>query len=237
MPRNISEQHEWQKFSIEHVAWVLCTYRVNCVFDVGAHVGQFAASLRRAGYRGYIASFEPVPAYLEQLRQSAADDPAWLVYPFAIGQTEMTISMNVVRGTGSSVLSPSRYASDHWDEFARARTERVPMRRLDGLVDEVHAYLHEPVQAYLKLDTQGYDLEAFASAGERIRGFVGMQSEIAVLKLYEDMPHMTEAIAAYETAGFKISGMFPITREQDTGRVLEFDCVLVRATEGSDGAG
>jgi hypothetical protein len=82
---------------------------------------------------------------------------------------------------------------------------------------------------YLKMDTQGYDLEAFAGLGERVADFVGMQSEVAVLRIYEGMPRLTEAIETYEGAGFEITGMFPVTREDTTGRVLEFDCVLARA--------
>lgn len=231
MPESVAEQDEWQTLALYHVAWVLRTYRVNCVFDVGAHIGQFAASLRRAGYWGCIASFEPVPAFVEQLQKAAADDPDWLVYPYAVGRTDTTITMNVVAGTGSSLLPPSRYASDQWEEFSQYQRVSVSLRRLEGLIEEVSAHLSDPSRLYLKLDTQGYDLEAFVGAGARIQDCVGMQSEVAALKLYEGMPHMTEAIATYEAAGFGASGMFPVTREELTGRVLEFDCVLVRADE------
>src|SRR5699024_10673372 len=82
---------------------------------------------------------------------------------------------------------------------------------------------------YLKLDTQGYDLEAFAGLGERTRDIVAMQSEVALLQIYEGMPRLPPAIETYEGAGFEVTGMFPVTREKDTGRVLEFDCVLARA--------
>ncbi|MFD1273501.1 hypothetical protein ACFQ51_22510 [Streptomyces kaempferi] len=56
-----------------------------------------------------------------------------------------------------------------------------------------------------------------------------MQSEVAALRLYEGSPRMREAIATYEEAGFEITGMYPVTREETTGRVVEFDCVMVRA--------
>ena len=48
---------------------------------------------------------------------------------------------------------------------------------------------------YLKMDTQGDHLEVFGGAGERIAEFVGLQSEVAVLKLYEGSSGMGEAVA------------------------------------------
>jgi hypothetical protein len=57
-----------------------------------------------------------------------------------------------------------------------------------------------------------------------------MQSEVATLRLYEGSPRMGEAIAVYEERGFEITGMYPVSREEATGRVVEFDCVMVRAT-------
>ena len=95
-------------------------------------------------------------------------------------------------------------------------------------MDEALAGIADPVP-YLKMDTQGFDLEVFAGAGKRIADFVGMQSEVACLQLYEGSPSMAESIATYEAEGFGISGMYPVTREPATGRVVEFDCVMVRA--------
>ena len=48
------------------------------------------------------------------------------------------------------------------------------------------------------------------------------------LNIYDGVPRMTEAIDAFQQAGFYVTGMFPVSRELETGRVLEFDCVMVR---------
>jgi hypothetical protein len=101
------------------------------------------------------------------------------------------------------------------------------MVRLDAVLDEVLAPVADP-RPYLKLDTQGYDLEVFAGLGERVADFVGMQSEVALLQIYEGMPRMPEALAAYESAGFEITALYPVSRDMRTARVLEFDCVMVR---------
>jgi hypothetical protein len=80
---------------------------------------------------------------------------------------------------------------------------------------------------FLKMDTQGFDLEAFRGLGDRTSDIVAMQSEVALLPIYEGMPRMPEAVATYEAAGFEISGLYAVNREKD-GRVIEYDCVMVR---------
>lgn len=212
----------------EHVASLLHHYRVDCVLDVGANTGQYAKQLRRYGYRGRIISFEPVPEIMEKLRAAAADDPDWHVYPYALGREDRTDTINVVYGSMSSMLGPSDFGTTRYKRFQHSREEKIEVRRLDGLLDKVLDGLDEP-RPYLKMDTQGFDLEAYAGGGDRVREFVGMQSEVALMQIYEGMPRMDEAVPVYESDGFEITGMYPVTREEKTGRVLEFDCVMARA--------
>jgi FkbM family methyltransferase len=211
-----------------HVADFLANYEVNCVFDVGANKGQYGRQLREFGYRGRIVSFEPVPDALAKLRKSAERDANWLVYPCALGRSESVQSMHLGWKTMNSLLEPSAYGQKRYKRFANTRTTQVQVRRLDEVMDEALEGIANP-RPYLKMDTQGFDMEVFSGAGERMNEYVGMQSEVAALRLYEGSPHMSEAIAAYEDAGFEITGMYPVTREGATGRVVEFDCVLARA--------
>ncbi|MEU2283368.1 FkbM family methyltransferase [Streptomyces sp. NPDC013178] len=212
----------------QHVAAMLDLYGVNCVFDVGANTGQYARRLRRLGYRGRIVSFEPAPDTFARLEQAAASDPEWRVYPCALGREDTAAALHTGWKTMNSLLAPSDYGKGRYARFATSDTAQIPVRRLDGILDEALEGLTGP-RPFLKMDTQGYDLEVFAGAGERIAQFVGLQSEVAVLRLYEGSPPMAEAIAAYEAGGFGVTGMYPVTREATTGRVIEFDCVMMRA--------
>ena len=210
-----------------HVAAVLEMYRVNCVVDVGANRGQYGQALRRAGYTGHIASFEPVAEPFAKLARAAGDDPRWEVHRCALGREDGTATMNVVPGTLSSVLAPTRFGAGRYAKLREAEEQEVPVRRLDGLLDDILRSVDAP-RPFLKLDTQGYDLEAFAGLGDRAREFVGLQSEVALMRIYEGMPRLPEALATYEAAGFGVTGLFPVSRQSRTGRVLEFDCVMVR---------
>jgi FkbM family methyltransferase len=222
--------------SQQHLAELLRRYRVNVVLDVGANRGQYGRRLRRIGFEGHIVSFEPVLATFAELQEAAAADPRWTAYPYALGREETTASMNVVPGTLSSLLPATEFGAARYSRLREPEAEEVQVRRLDNILDEVLADVPAP-RPYLKLDTQGFDLEAFAGLGDRVSEIVAMQSEVSVLEIYAGMPPMMQAVAAYEAAGFEITALFPVSREAETGRVLEFDCVMVRADARASAAG
>ena len=166
-------------------------------------------------------------ATFAELQETVAADPRWTAHPFALGREDSSASMNVVPGTLSSLLPPTQFGSARYARLRDPAPEEVEVRRLDGILDEVLAHVPH-ARPYLKLDTQGFDLEAFAGLGDRVRDIVAMQSEVSVVEIYAGMPPMAEALETYEAAGFEITGLFPVSREAETGRVLEFDCVMVR---------
>jgi hypothetical protein len=127
----------------------------------------------------------------------------------------------------SSLLPASDFGRSWGENVDADRTVPVTVRRMDGLLDEVVEGVDDP-RIYLKLDTQGYDLQAFAGAGDRVKELVGMQSEVSQVPLYDGMPHLTEQLATYEAAGFALTGMFPVILDRPTMRVIEFDAIMVR---------
>ena len=212
----------------EHVAWVLRELDINCVLDVGANVGQYAQLLRREGYAGRIVSFEPVPALADELRRTAEGDPNWSVMQCALGEADEEAEINVRPGSMSSLLPSSDFGKAWSGRLREAETQAISIRRLDGLFADVVEGIDDP-RVYLKLDTQGYDLQAFAGAGECLKQIAGLQSEVSCVPIYDDMPRLPEQIATYEAEGFEITGMFPVTRHRATLRVIEFDVTMVRA--------
>jgi FkbM family methyltransferase len=213
----------------QHLSDILRRYRVDCVIDVGANRGQYVGLLRRIGYQGRVISFEPVPEMFAALSAAAEKDEQWEVHQIALGREDGELEMNVVPGTLSSLLPASAYGSARYERLQAATTVAVPVRRLDGLLDEVTPAGAGPARILLKFDTQGFDLEAFAGASGVLDQVVALQSEVALLTIYEHMPRMQESLTTFEAAGFDVTGLYPVSRESRTGRTLEFDCVLVRA--------
>jgi FkbM family methyltransferase len=209
-----------------HITWLLRELRVNIVLDVGANVGQYADKLRRSGYTGRIVSFEPVAELSAALREKASADDRWHVHGCALGEEEGEAEINVVPGTMSSLLDASAFGKDWSDRLRESHTEKVRVRRLQDVLDEASAGVEDP-RVYLKMDTQGFALQTFRGAGERVTELVGMQSEVSCVPIYDGMPRMAEQIGVYERAGFEITGMFSVSRDKPTLRVIEFDVVMI----------
>ena len=211
---------------------------INCVLDVGANYGQYAHMLRSLGFAGDIISFEPIPTVFEALRRSMGADPRWRGYNLALGDADGTAAINVSGGDAqaSSLLAFNEEGPARWGDAHRVvRTETIQIRRLDGLLDEVTRHVREP-RIFLKLDTQGYDLKVVAGAGAQLERVLALQTEISVHHYYSGMPAFGQAIDRYHQLGFGVAGFFPISREFDGLRVIEFDTVFVRAPRsGSSG--
>ena len=212
-----------------HLAGVLRRLGVSCVLDVGANTGQYAQGLRRLGYTGHIVSFEPSLRAHAELCRNAEGDPRWTTHRLALGSQQGTAELQVAAASlFSSVLPRSAYSERRFRDSARVvGREPVPMERLDRILDDVTRPVQRP-RLFLKLDTQGFDLEVFAGLGKRAGELLGLQSELACIPLYRGMPGMLEALATYEAHGFGVTGLFPVSRDPDSGRVIEFDCVMVK---------
>jgi FkbM family methyltransferase len=191
--------------------------RVNCVLDVGANEGQYAKNLRQIGYQGQIISFEPIGEVYRRLSEKFSSDSRWQGLNIALGATDSFQEFNVA--TESSVMSSFLNLKHQWD----FRIETVEVRRLDSLFREIVGNIQGP-RVFLKLDTQGYDLEVVQGAVGCMEDIVGMQSELSVQQLYEGAPHYLESVAKYEQLGFELIGLYEICRIND--RVAEYDCIM-----------
>jgi FkbM family methyltransferase len=216
--------------SLDTFLWMLFErYGINCVLDVGARHGDYGILLRNNNYRGAIASFEPVSASYQILRSASAGDPTWTTYPFALGSSAGTAEINVGTGTSySSFLSPSAYGLETNPDIAAERTETVQIRTLDEVFAEATGMLTEP-RVYLKMDTQGFDLEVIRGAKACLPQIVALQSELTLQPLYEEMStSWVSALEEFRGAGFELSAMFAGYRDPQL-RLSEMDCVMVRS--------
>jgi FkbM family methyltransferase len=206
---------------LAHLKQLLARLGIDCVLDVGANQGQFATELRRLGYRKRILSFEPVAREFDVLRTRFAGDAAWQGFPYALGQEDKSTQMNVFSDLTvmSSLLTPL-------GKQKNVHVQSVEVKRLDGLLPAVLPDLKD-ARIFLKMDTQGFDLEVFKGAHGVLGRVFGLQSELSVRPLYRDMPHYIEALSTYEAAGFDLSNLTVVSRTSEMD-LQELNCFMVK---------
>lgn len=213
-------------FERDHLKLFFASFGVDCVFDVGANEGQYAQMLRRFGYAGPIVSFEPIPSAAMNLRAKAKHDPLWFIEEVALDEAERRVSFNVMRNSQfSSLLAPSTEDTGKFIEMnAVAYSVELVTRELSSFYDVYKAKLGF-THPFLKMDTQGNDLSVARGAGSRLQYFVGLQSEMAVKKLYDRAVDYRAALAFYLDQDFEISAFVPNNRGHFPA-LIEFDCIM-----------
>ncbi len=220
----------------EHLAWVLQKLEINCVLDVGANQGQFARRLRQLGFTGRIASFEPVSHALADLRLAAESDPDWFVHPYALGEGDGTVEMNVAPGKGkmSSMLEPSEFGREWSLKLRDTHAETIEIRRLDSVLDEAIERPPEspdPAQAgHPGIRPAGVPRgreEAGGASRPAVGG--GVRADLR--------GHAPDAGAdqRVRVRRFRGLGDVPRNRHRKSMRVIEFDVLMVRPDESGLG--
>ena len=210
---------------------VLNKLAIDCVIDVGANHGQYGNQLRDIGYKGWIVSFEPVRAAFEDLSKCAAARPPWRVFQYALGSKDGQAEINVSETDELSSFFTSLGPSKTLPGNRIVRKETVEVRRLDSIFDECIAGTAAS-RFYLKLDTQGYDLEALRGADGILQKVLGVQTEVSFVPIYQEMPGYLESLKEFESRGFSIVDFMPVTRAaEDDLLMMEMDCILARGTQ------
>lgn len=125
----------------------------------------------------------------------------------------------------SSFLSPSAYGERQFPALANAgRGEEVTVRRLD---DEWPDATSGSESVFLKLYTQGRDLDVLASGSGVLSHVQRLLTEIPVEETYADMVPFSHTVRQLQDLGFSVLGFWPEVRELDL-RVIEFNCLLRR---------
>jgi FkbM family methyltransferase len=203
---------------------------IDCVLDVGANHGRFGDQLRDIGYKGWIVSFEPVYGPFKELSIRAAARPPWRVFQYALGsengQAEIILNEN---DELTSFLPPI----DSTKTIPRNRVigkQSVEVRRLDTIFDECMAGI-DARNIYLKIDTQGYDMEVLRGAEGVLPQIKGAQTEVSFIPIYDGMPHYIESIREFEARGFRVVDIMPVSRDDGELLMVEMDCILARVAE------
>ena len=206
---------------------MLSIKKVDLVLDVGANIGQYGFSLRRAGYSKRIISFEPQMLAWQKLNKNTSNDPLWEIAPrCALGDNDTEITINISNNSvSSSVLNMLESHSNAAPDSKYQDSEIVHQKKLDSIFSDLNL---NSFFTFLKIDTQGYEFQILKGANKIINKVIGIQVEVSTIHLYQDQKLYDEIFIYLKDLGFTLWLIIPGFTDPNTGRMLQFDAVFFR---------
>ena len=200
---------------------------INLIFDIGANIGQFAKSIRSAGYNEQIVSFEPLSSAHTKLSDFAAKDEKWIVHDqCAIGDFEGFKTINISRNSVSSSLLSMH--SNHQNAAPASKfisKEKVSICKLDNISAK---YFTSETRLLVKIDTQGYEWEVINGAKNTILKSHGIICELSLVALYHNQKLWRDIIDRLEAYGFMLWAIQKGLADPITGQTLQVDGIFLR---------
>jgi FkbM family methyltransferase len=174
---------------------------LDTVVDIGANRGQFALCARRLYPNAIIYSFEPLRNPAATYLKTFKGDLKVQLFNKAIAQQSGSAVMHVSTWDVSSSLLPIAQAQqDNFPFTGESRRENVATASLAECLDKGAI----SGTALLKLDVQGYELEALYGCEELLGLFRYVYVEASFVELYVGQALANDVIAYLLAKGFNL---------------------------------
>tara|TARA_B100000686_G_scaffold319563_1_gene370425 strand:+ start:2867 stop:3889 length:1023 start_codon:yes stop_codon:yes gene_type:complete len=183
------------------------------VLDVGAS-GGIGKTFIPIGTQTDVVGFEPnLDEYTKLLKRQSTDKNSWhsLNYlPLALGKKEINRPFYILNAEDLSsflhpninLLSENNPSADltNWQIKTTAMLDTVPL-------DEVQVHTGHPINLadFIKLDTQGSELEIMQSGNKHVlNSLVGIEIEVGFLEIYKNQPIFSDVDLFLRDRGFDL---------------------------------
>lgn len=197
------------------------------VVDIGANSGQFALVARECFPDSRIVSFEPLPGPAEKFRRVFASDPQVALHQAAIGPRTEEVPIHVSRRSDSSSLLPITALQNRlFPGTAEEGTKLISVGRLGDFLtkDDVAS------PALLKLDVQGFELQALQGCEDLLNPFKWVYVECSFAELYVGQAFADAVIAWLRDRGFRLVGVYNVSYD-GSGQAIQSDFLFEHAVD------
>jgi FkbM family methyltransferase len=193
------------------------------VVDIGANRGQFTLAARRWNRKARIIAFEPLAEAATKFRKVFQGDLKVTLHQAAIGPVGGEATIHVAASDDSSSLLPILSIQERlFPGTAEIQTDTVKMGRLSDYVAPEE--IDEP--ALLKIDVQGYELEALRGCEELLGRFSHVYAECSFIELYSGQALSDDIIEWLRKRGWCLSGIYNMIYTRK-GKSVQADFLFV----------
>ena len=181
------------------------------VVDIGANRGQFSLAVRRWAPEARVIAFEPLAGPAARFRKVFQGDSRVVLHQAAIGPKMGEAIIHVSAADDSSSLLPiSSMQQQLFPGTGEVRTETITVGRLADFV-----YAKEIAgPALLKLDVQGFELEALRGCEDILECFACVYVECSFVELYSGQALAHDVIEWLAERGFVLKGVYNMSYDK-----------------------
>ncbi len=205
----------------------LTQFNIRTILDAGAGSGQFARTIRKTFPSARLVCFEPIDACFQEIRETFRNDPNTSLNKLALGSKEGSFVFHIHRNPGSSsFLRMTDIHTNAYPGSGESETAVIPTIRLEDYLN-THSEMPE---FFLKLDTQGTELDILKGAGDWIHKMRVIQIELNFAETYEQCPLFDEVYQFLRTRHFILAGIENASQSLVDGSFLQCDAFFIRET-------
>jgi len=169
----------------EHLKFFSNIKKINTIVDIGSHKGQFALISKYKYKKAKIFSFDPLKSSKVKYKSNLKKKDGFNFFHCAIGPKNKISKINVAKSTdSSSMLDFTDKLTNVYTHAEKIGEEKIIIRKLKSCITKKD--LQKP--ALLKLDVQGYEIEALKGCEGLLNYFNYIYIECSFVKLYKDQP-------------------------------------------------
>ncbi len=204
----------------------------HCVIvDVGANDGAMISRALFEFPNAKIYAFEPSPEPLAKLQLAFRNDKRVSIQPFACGNSSGLVTLNITRDPYcSSLLRPSELGTHFYgDRYDVVQQVTVPRVSLDDWARDNKVARID----FLKIDTQGHDLEVLRGAQRLIASgqIKAVNAEAEFAPEYEGATNFREIDGFFASCGFMLHQIHEIVAAGAEAQSSYSDALWVRESE------
>lgn len=213
---------------VEHASALRDMQSVSTVVDIGANRGQFALAVRVHFPAAVIFSFEPLALPAKVYRGVFQGDEKAKLFESAIGPAHGESDIHLsARDDSSSLLPIAAQQSALFPGTAEVGVQRIRVARLSEHLPPEG--IEEP--ALLKVDVQGFELQALAGCEDLLARFTWVYAECSFVELYSGQAFADEVIAWLRERGFALRGVYNMAYDKQ-GRAVQADFLFQQQSAG-----
>jgi FkbM family methyltransferase len=154
------------------------------IFDIGSNVGSWTLLAKSIFPTAGVHAFEPLQTHIVAFNKNCTAVADIYLHPYCAGNTNTTDYINVSSFTdSSSLLAPTPLEFEHFNIKTESK-EKVEVKRLADLINNNTL----PVPDIIKLDIQGFELEALKGFDEILKSVQYIICEVSFKSYYQDQP-------------------------------------------------